>query len=927
MELRLVARHNGIYDLASNFLDRQAFEFPYLQHVFAVGNSGALTCAPYPAGFGTALGAYQTAKNVICVGNTNFEGVLSPTSSRGPVRDGRIKPEITAQGTAVVSTWLGGNQYQGSFLNGTSPAAPAVSGGVGLLYQYYRQLHANQDPKSALIKALICNGANDKGNAGPDFKYGFGSMNLLRSVKMLENNHYFTGNITAANSITHSISIPANTAKLKVMLYWHDPAASILAVKALVNDLDLELVNPSSQTLLPLVLDPTASGVDNIATNGADHINNIEQIVLDNPPVGNYNIKVKATAINENPSQEYFVVYDIIPNSIQLTYPVGGEGLVPGEFINIAWDRYGNEGTSFHLQYSIDAGVNWIDISNNVPAGTQFFSWQVPSVASDKTLIRVIKNDGGQSSTSNLVSIIGVPAVALSAVQCEGYFAIEWPAVVGASEYEVMTLKGSEMVPAARTTSSSFTFKGLSKDSVYWIGVRAGINGKWGRRSIAVFRQPNNGNCSGSISDNDLKLNAVRSPVTGRKFTSTQLSATTPVKIEVKNLDDAPINSFTLKYSIDGDATWVSEHVNTTILAGDVYTHDFVNAVDLSAPGSYLMKAVVINDNGDTNPANDTLNLVIKHLSNQPLNLSSAFKDDFESLPDVGYENKTIGLISGDRYDFENSTALGRLRSFINTGIAFSGKKALSMDIKAQSAAVNINYLTGTFNLSGYNANTSEMRLDFRFIFHGPNKSEDNKVWIRGSDTDPWIFIYDLFANKADRGVYKLTSSIELSDSLLKYGQNFSSSFQIRWTQNGNFPTVDKRSAAGVTIDDIHIYEVVQDAQLLSIDGPVGHNCNLSSSVPIQVSIHNGTKTALTQVPVKYSINGGPWVSETIAIINGESTIQYSFSTKSDLSKPGAHTIKAVVDLNNDSFRSNDTATITIQSIPLHYCFPLLAKF
>src|SRR5678816_2164877 len=192
---------------------------------------------------------------------------IRDSSSRGPVRDGRLKPDITAQGTNVVSTWPV-NTYSGA--SGTSMSAPAVAGGLGLLYQRYRQLHSNQDPKSALMKALMCNGAYDRGNKGPDFQNGFGSMNLLRSIDMLENNHYFTGSITNTSSGNHSISVPANTAKLKVMLYWHDPAASIIAEKTLVNDLDLELVNPSSITSLPLILDSTLPHVNDVAVSGAD---------------------------------------------------------------------------------------------------------------------------------------------------------------------------------------------------------------------------------------------------------------------------------------------------------------------------------------------------------------------------------------------------------------------------------------------------------------------------------------------------------------------------------------------------------------------------------------------------------------------------------------------------------------------------------
>ncbi|HET7897528.1 MAG TPA: S8 family serine peptidase, partial [Flavisolibacter sp.] len=353
--------YDGTYDLTSRILDQQALDLPYLTQVFAAGNSGNSTCAPYPAGYRTVLGGYQSAKNTVTVGATSDSGLVAGFSSRGPVKDGRVKPDITAMGQAVFSSWPGNTYWTN---NGTSMAAPAVSGGLALLYQRYRQLNGGADPKNALMKTLLCNGAMDRGSAGPDFQYGFGWMNLLRSVEMLNAGHYISGNSTNGNTSTHSITVPAGTALLKVLLYWNDLPASVISTKNLVNDLDLEVLDPSGNTVLPKILDTTINALGNTAANGEDHVNNMEQVIINTPVAGTYTIRVKGTTVT-NAQQEYFVAYDPVPVQLKLTAPAGGMALVPGETTKISWESYGLTGTA-NLEYSADGGTSWQSIASNV---------------------------------------------------------------------------------------------------------------------------------------------------------------------------------------------------------------------------------------------------------------------------------------------------------------------------------------------------------------------------------------------------------------------------------------------------------------------------------------------------------------------------------------------------------------------------------
>lgn len=101
---------------------------------------------------------------------------------------------------------------------------------------------------------------------------------------------------------------------------------------------------------------------------------------------------------------------------------------------------------------------------------------------------------------------------------------------------------------------------------------------------------------------------------------------------------------------------------------------------DFSVAGTYTLKVAVVNA-AATDPVNvnDTVSVIIKQLDNPAIDLSSDFIDDLETAADQTYSAKQIGLNGLDRYDFTTSSSFGRLRSFFNSGIAYSGSKALTL--------------------------------------------------------------------------------------------------------------------------------------------------------------------------------------------------------------------------------------------------------
>ena len=919
---------NGLYDLPARVIDQLAIDIPALTHVVAAGNDGNRVCAPYAQGFHTVLGGYQTAKNVITVGSTNVRGEVGSTSSRGPVKDGRIKPEITSTGVFLPSTW-GGNIY--SYNTGTSMAAPGVSGGLALLVEQYRAANGNLDPESGLLKAYLLNSGFDAGNAGPDFKFGFGRMNLNRASSMMENNRVFNTTVSQGITNTHQVNVPANTAQLKVALYWLDPPASILSAKTLVNDLDL-VVESGSGTVLPFRLDTTAANLDAAATTGADHVNNIEQVVISNPTPGPFDLKVTGTSIVQNPSQEYFLVYDFVPVSLALTNPIGGEHFLESvisnlDSVHIQWDSYGTSESGFTVEFF--NGSTWTTLSAAVEGWKRILGWKVPqNLSTNAARIRVTGNTSLLQSTSEPFVIHPTPDLDLSLNQCEGYIAIEWNSLLGVTDYEVMLLQGNQWATVATVNQLNYVFSGLSADSVYWVTIRPLVNGTPGRRAVAVARRPYNGNFLSGISYDDLSLVSIFSPSrSGRENTSTALTSSETVTIRIKNLDDVAVSgNINVSYSLNGtpmDAAVIAP----VIPAGGTYDHSFGVTADLSATGNYLIEAAISSIN-DPVPENNLLARTVRQLENDAIVSGDLpWLDDLETLPVQEHLTDRMGLTGADRYDFiSGNNDTGRIRSFINTGIAYSGSKALTLDSWISSKGT-VDSLTATFNLGSFTT-TDDIRIDFRYKNHGQRSNAANRVWIRGSDQDNWIEIYDLYANQAPNdGSYKLMHSVEINDSLAAYSQNYSTSLQLRMGQWGLHMAADNESGAGYSFDDFRIYRAIDDIQLISIDTPVLITCGLSAMVPVKVVVRNTSASVINNIPIFLEVDGTPVASEIIPSIPANDTIHYTFIALANLASFGDHLVEVYVDLPSDNVPENDTLQIIARNVKLVNSFPYLENF
>lgn len=916
----------GEYDALSSYADEQLGSYSQILHVVSSGNDGVYTCSPYPAAYGTVKSGWQAAKNVLTVGALNAEDYsIANFSSRGPVLDGRLKPEITAAGWAVTST-ITYNNY--GINSGTSMASPVVTGAISLVCQRYRQKNAGANPRGSLMKAILCNTAEDLGNPGPDYTFGFGMLNARRAVEAIDSSRYFINMITNAGSTAHMITIPANTSQVKIMLYWTDSAAAMNAGKALVTDLDLSVTAPGGVLHRPLVLNPLPANVSNIAMEGVDHANNIEQVVIDNPSAGNLLIQVAGSTVPFG-TQEYVISYEILSPGIRVEYPAGGEKLVPGEAENIRWSAKGNESNSFTIQYSIDNGANWTNIDDNVPATARKYLWTLPSVSTNRALVRVSRNGSTLAGQTNAgFTIMGAPVITASNI-CKGAVQLTWNAVAAANSYDILQLSGDTMKLIGNTATNSFIIKGLSTDQLSWFGVAAKNGATTGRRSLSVSSLPGTGPCSLATFNNDLEVDSLLEPNTARQGYANAGNATKPVKILIRNLGSMPVSGpFNVFYSYGSSI--VTESINPQIAAGGTYVYSFTTPFQANPTGfSYGFKSWV-SLASDPNHLNDTAFKTVKSINNDAIT-SLPLTENFELMAEGDFTKSEMAIGGNKRLDFSSGTSRGRARTFVNTGFAYNGLYAMTLDQTPYSDSSNTDSLTISYNLSGYSS--KQLRMDFFYMNHGQVLAPGNAVWIRGSENSAWLKAYDLFDNQAPTGNWK-RAVININDVLDRAvpTQVASGTFQVRIGEEGKTSANSVQSTRdiddGYSFDDLTLVEASSDVGLIGIISPGAGDCSLSAVNPVRIRIKNYNDSALVNLPVSYQVNGRPVITETIPSIGPNQTLDYMFSQAADLSAFTDYTINAWVKYPADNYATNDSVSgFSVHNSPLISSYPYLQDF
>lgn len=315
--------------------------------LFAAGNDG--TSDDVNVDYQT-VGSPGTAKNCITVGATeNYRPSMPITrwgnvgdepdkvvlfSSRGWCEDGRVKPDIVAPGTWILSTkstqapdsnfWETYNTYY-AYMGGTSMATPLTAGAIAVAREYM-QSEWGHTPSPAMMKAAIINGGTDLGYGFPSQDQGWGRVNLNDSLASKEYKYEDESvSLNTGNSQNYNYYVESSNTPLKITLVWTDYPGSTIASKALVNDLDMKVTAPSGTIYY-------GNDFTSPYNSTYDRLNNVENVFIITPEVGTYTIEINGYNIPSGPQDfALFASADFGTGSsdteapvVSITAPTGG---------------------------------------------------------------------------------------------------------------------------------------------------------------------------------------------------------------------------------------------------------------------------------------------------------------------------------------------------------------------------------------------------------------------------------------------------------------------------------------------------------------------------------------------------------------------------------------------------------------------------
>ena len=391
----------GAYTADSQTMDQIARICPYLLQVRSAGNHPSQT-GPEPGGLHYVFVDNQwtastvvrqpdggedgydsidytgTAKNIMTVGSVNDVASWPPEpediehasiAGCGPVDDGRIKPDLCANGLSLYSSYSGESGY--ARLSGTSMAAPVVTATAAMLQQLYLEGHPDEELLrhgrmllSASLRGLMCHTAREAGPApGPDYRFGWGLLDGEAAAKLMlrENEtHDVIHELDLYQDSVDTLHVVVTQPNPRASICWTDPAATPVGTvldspaRMLVNDLDLSILGPEGDSWYPWILDP--ANPDMPATTGVNVRDNIEVCSTALAVGDTCYVLVSHTGALQNGHQQYSLILDGFSTLSSARMVLQTPPAAIGDTLEAALMlEHGRPFNSLHLQFLYDA--------------------------------------------------------------------------------------------------------------------------------------------------------------------------------------------------------------------------------------------------------------------------------------------------------------------------------------------------------------------------------------------------------------------------------------------------------------------------------------------------------------------------------------------------------------------------------------------
>lgn len=609
----------GYYDAVAKQLDDISYNAPYYLIVKSAGNNRndngpAVGTAYYrynaggtmasagtrPAGISSndgydILPMDANAKNILTVGAVNgiisgyskpSDVVMSSFSSWGPTDDGRIKPDIVADGVNVISSIATGNSdYESE--SGTSMSAPNTTGSLLLLQEYYSQLKSGTFMRSATLKGLAIHTAEEAGTSpGPDYSFGWGLLNVEKGAAVIKaavtsNNaatseHLLYENTLASGGTFSKTVVATGKGQLSATICWTDVSGAVTQTANALNDRTIKLVNDldiritkGSSTYMPWILDPNNPA--NAATRGDNIRDNVERVDIDSVVPGqSYTITVSHKGTLSGGSQAYSL----------LVSGVGGTTYCTSAPTSTVGTRIDSVGFS-NIQNKTAAGCtsykDFTNLTGNIePNKATTLSVKVNSCdgTNANKMVKVFidyNNNGVFTDAGELVATSGILTNGSTYTTT-----ITTPLTITKGNYAVMRVVAQETSTASDINPCGAYANGETQD--------------YRLRIIAP--------------SNDIAVAEIVTPITGSSSNSGQLIA-----VRLKNNGSSDKSSIPLTATVTtGTTTVATVSVNCpiTVPAGSSIVYTFQKTFN-ALPGTTYSVSVTAAATGDQDVSNNTL--------------------------------------------------------------------------------------------------------------------------------------------------------------------------------------------------------------------------------------------------------------------------------------------------------------------------------